>query len=132
MIVIDSSILASFILKEPGWEKIKELMLDAVTVDLAIKEVFNALLIACQTGRITFEDAQKKAEALEKLITINVKTFNQEDILMESFELAYKEKLTIYDSLFIVLARKLKLPLATKDRRQHEVALLAGVPASLY
>nr|BAJ49188.1 conserved hypothetical protein [Candidatus Caldarchaeum subterraneum] len=130
MIVIDSSILASFILKEPGWEKIKELMLDAVTVDLAVKEVFNALLIACQTGRITFEDARKKAEALEKLITVNVKTFGQEDILIESF--AYKEKLTIYDSLFIVLARKLKLPLATKDRRQHEVALLAGVPASLY
>lgn len=107
-------------------------MLDAVTVDLAVKEVFNALLIACQTGRITFEDARKKAEALEKLITVNVKTFGQEDILIESFELAYKEKLTIYDSLFIVLARKLKLPLATKDRRQHEVALLAGVPASLY
>jgi predicted nucleic acid-binding protein len=37
--VIDASVLAAFIRKEPGWERLAEFVKLCTTVDLALKEV---------------------------------------------------------------------------------------------
>jgi predicted nucleic acid-binding protein len=44
VIVIDASVLASFLRKEPGWEKLANYMKNVVSVDLIVKEVSNVLL----------------------------------------------------------------------------------------
>jgi uncharacterized protein with PIN domain len=41
--VIDTTVITAYILKEPGWEKLAELLVRAATVDMAIKESLNAV-----------------------------------------------------------------------------------------
>ena len=41
--VIDASILASFLRKEPGWENLANYMKNVISVDLIVKEVSNVL-----------------------------------------------------------------------------------------
>ncbi|MCD6444529.1 twitching motility protein PilT, partial [Candidatus Bathyarchaeota archaeon] len=43
MIVVDSSVLAAFIRKEPGWERLVDYVKNSVSMDLAVKEVSNAI-----------------------------------------------------------------------------------------
>ena len=45
--------------------------------------------------------------------------------------MAVKEKLTVYDTLFISLAKKNKLPLLTSDTKQAKAAKEEGVEVIL-
>ena len=56
-----------------------------------------------------------------------IKIYGQRTLLVEALELALRNRLTIYDSLFIVLAKKLGTELVTADKKQAEVAKLEGV-----
>jgi len=103
-----------------------------LTLDLAIKEVVNALLVAYRRGRITEEGTRIKLKALQALVSKNLGVAGQVEIIDDAFRMALRsDTLTIYDALFIALARKRGLPLFTVDRMQYEEALANGVPASL-
>nr|MEB3859853.1 type II toxin-antitoxin system VapC family toxin [Desulfurococcales archaeon] len=121
MIVIDSSILVMYFTREPGWEKAREIILRVgVTVDLAVKEVANALWKKVRRGEMPLEHA---SSIIADLLRGNVvKIVRHEPLLPEALKVAVEEDITIYDALFIVLARKLSYPLATADKRQAEVA----------
>jgi len=41
--VIDASVLAGFLRKEPGWENLANYMKNVISVDLIVKEVINVL-----------------------------------------------------------------------------------------
>jgi len=56
---------------------------------------------------------------------------NQDDYLIEAFKIANRNKITIYDSLFIALAKSKNLDLVTSDKRQYEIAKNEGVNALL-
>jgi predicted nucleic acid-binding protein len=43
VIVIDASVLASFLRKEPDWEKLVNYIKNGISVDLIVKEVNNIL-----------------------------------------------------------------------------------------
>ncbi len=46
----------------------------------------------------------------------------QEVYLAEAFEISVKSKITIYDALFITLAKKRNLELVTSDEKQADAA----------
>jgi len=128
--VIDSSSLVKFFSKEEGWEKVAQTIEEGViTLDLSIKEVANALWKKILIGEMNEDLAIKILYDLLKSEAIII--VNQDDYLMEAFKIANRNKITIYDSLFIALAKSKNLELVTSDKKQYEIAKNEGVNALL-
>ena len=128
MRVIDSSVIAAFILQEPGWEKLASYLI-GWTLDIAFLETMNAIIKALRRGRINIEDARLRIKALESLKTMNMESALK--LLPRVPELVLNSKLTVYDAVFIALAQEKTLPLVTLDRTQYEEAIRFGVPSIL-
>ncbi|BDC18781.1 type II toxin-antitoxin system VapC family toxin [Acidianus sp. HS-5] len=130
MKVIDSSTLVKFFSKEEGWEKVGEVIGEGVvTLDLTIKEVANALWKKVLRGEMS-EDVSVKI--LSDLVNGEaIKIVSQEEYLIDAFRIAVKEKITVYDALFISLAKTKGIELVTSDKKQYEVALKEGLNASI-
>jgi len=128
--VIDSSSLVKFFSKEEGWEKVAQIIEEGViTLDLSIKEVANALWKKILIGEMNEDLAIKILYDLLKSEAIII--VNQDDYLMEAFKIANRNKITIYDSLFITLAKSMNLELVTSDKKQYEIAKDEEVNAQL-
>ena len=128
MRVIDSSVIAAFILQEPGWEKLASYLV-GWTLDIAFLETMNAIVKALRRGRIDVEDARLRVKALESLKTMNVESAFR--LLPCIPKLVLNSKLTVYDAVFIALAQEKMLPLVTLDKTQYEEAIRLGVPSTL-
>jgi len=124
--VIDSSSLVKFFSKEEGWEKVAQIIKEGViTLDLSIKEIANALWKKILIGEMNENIAIKILYDLLKGEAIII--VNQDEYLIEAFKIANRNKITIYDSLFIALAKSKNLDLVTSDKRQYEIAKNEGV-----
>jgi len=122
--VIDSSALIKYIAKEEGWENVeKHLREGCTTLDLALKEATNALVKKMLKDEVDLETAQKIINHMPKI----VKTTSQMEHLPKALEIAFKNKLTIYDALFIALALNTNTPLLTSDKEQAKVSEEYGV-----
>ena len=130
MRVIDSSSLVKFFSKEKGWEKVAQIIEEGViTLDLSIKEVANALWKKILIGEMNENIAIKILSDLLKHEAMII--VNQDEYLIEAFKIANRNKITIYDSLFIALAKSKNLELVTSDIKQYEIAKNEGVNAQL-
>lgn len=128
MRAIDSSSLVKFFSREEGWDRVAEVLREGViTLDLGIKEVANALWKKALKNEISFSVAREivKDLAEEKAIPV----VDQARFTAEAFALAVSEKITVYDALFIVAAKRLGKELVTSDKKQAEVAARNGVKA---
>lgn len=86
-------------------------------------EVRNALLMGERRGRIAHEDI---GDRLSFLNGLTVQT--DEDVNLDTvFHLARLYNVTMYDAMYLELALRRNLPLATLDRRLAQAALEAGV-----
>jgi len=120
MPVIDSSVYASVIVKDEFYEKCKKYMLTRkVTLNLAFAEAGNVIWKHVKMGRIKAEDAVKRAEILKSLIDTS-KVYESKDFIAEAVDLAVKYDVTVYDALFVALARRLNEKLVTTDRKLWE------------
>ncbi|MFZ8855691.1 MAG: type II toxin-antitoxin system VapC family toxin [Candidatus Nanopusillus sp.] len=130
MRVIDSSSLVKFFSKEEGWEKVAQIISEGViTLDLSIKEVANALWKKILKGDLNEDIAIKILYDLLKREAMII--VNQDEYLIEAFKITNRNKITIYDSLFIALAKSKNLELVTSDIKQYEIAKNEGVNALL-
>ncbi|MEM3056101.1 MAG: type II toxin-antitoxin system VapC family toxin, partial [Candidatus Bathyarchaeia archaeon] len=59
----------------------------------------------------------------------NIKIESQEALLEEAFKIAFKGDVSIYDALYIELARRRKVELISRDDKQVKVAGDFGVRA---
>jgi len=124
--VIDSSSLVKFFSREEGWNKVREVLLEGVvTLDLGIKEVANALGKKVLKDEINYDVAQTILKDLVEERAIP--TIDQERFLTQAFTLAVNDNITIYDAIFIVIAKELKTELVTSDKRQMDIAVKNGV-----
>ena len=126
MKVIDSSALVKYVVKEPGWKKVEEFILaGCITVDLALKELGNALWKRV----IRKELDQSLATKLMNIILTRrlVRIYPQEPLLVKALELSANISLPIYDTIYIALARELKSELITSDIKQANKAEEVGV-----
>jgi predicted nucleic acid-binding protein len=128
--VIDASILVKFILKEEGWNKVADfLKAGTISVDLVIKETVNAIWKRVMRKEISLEEAKSMFEAVKEILNKAVIIENEMDYIDEAFEISIKRNVTVYDSLYIALAKKKKLELLTADEIQAQVASLEEVRA---
>jgi len=120
VIVVDSSSLAKVVLLEEGWESVP-LTTDTATLNYSVVEVLSSVWKAVLRERISEEDAKKKIEAL-KIMVGALTIFKAEDYLGRGFEIALKERITVYDAMYIALAEDKNATLFTSDRKQYDVA----------
>jgi predicted nucleic acid-binding protein len=119
-----------FILKEEGWNKIADfLKAGTISVDLVIKETVNAIWKRVMRKEISLEDAKRMFEAMKGILNKAVIIENEMDHIDEAFKISIKQNITVYDSLYIALAKKKKLELLTADEMQAQVASLEEVRA---
>ena len=121
MRVIDASTIVKYVNREPNWREVEKYFLEGcITVDLAIKEVINSIWKRVLRGALSEEDGYKVFRGfIENLM---VKIVNQENLLDNAFKIALKQKCTIYDAIYIALAKQEKLELITSDKKQKELA----------
>ncbi|MHB8565692.1 MAG: type II toxin-antitoxin system VapC family toxin [Nitrososphaerales archaeon] len=129
--VIDSSALVAFSLKEKGLnvEAMKDLFLEEViSIDLIRAESTNAILVSKQRGIVGSEDASAALRVTLKLLENNFKFMDQNDeLILDSYNLADSQKLSVYDAIYVSLAKREDCSLASKDAKQIEVARKLGI-----
>jgi predicted nucleic acid-binding protein len=101
VIVIDASALAKVILQEEGWEAIP-LTYKTATLDYAFIEALNAVWKAVVQKRLDEEDAKERTEAL-KYLAKSLLLFKAEEYFEPGLEIALKERITVYDALYLSL-----------------------------
>ncbi|MGC9105869.1 MAG: type II toxin-antitoxin system VapC family toxin [Thermoprotei archaeon] len=110
--------------KEEGWERAREQIRGATTLDLAIIEATNAVW---KKLTLTKELDERSANIIIEVLTTHlpkaVEVRNSLDYLKRAFEIAKEERVTVYDALFVALAESLNEDLVTCDEKQYEVAL---------
>jgi len=116
--------LVKIITKEPGWEKLEELLRGGETLDLALVEVSNAIWKkTVLLGMMKYEDSIIALKAVRELLPQLLVVHKSVDFLQRAMEISLKEKIPIYDSLYIALAEDKGEKLITGDKKQYDVAI---------
>jgi predicted nucleic acid-binding protein len=119
--VVDASVLAVFTGKEPGWERLAEVVKMCVTVDLAVKEVLNTIWRGYHVRRtISLDTAMRLQQVLSSTIGINILVEPEDKYVSRAFEIALKTGITVYDALYIALALERNTPLVTLDENKQK------------
>ena len=85
-----------------------------IVPELALAEVAQVLLKKEQAGYIKETEVD---EIMSAVLELPIEVIGHYDILQEALLLARHHDLTIYDSLFLALARKKKAELVTADQK---------------
>ncbi|MFQ6075506.1 MAG: type II toxin-antitoxin system VapC family toxin [Candidatus Bathyarchaeia archaeon] len=126
MIALDSNIYASIIVRDEFYDKCLELVRTHVTtgiatVDLAFVEAANALWKSVSVlKRIPPDEAEPRVEALKRLLRKTSTIHTSEELLDEAVRVATQHDITVYDALYIALARKLDVRLASTDENLYQ------------
>ena len=116
--------MVKIITKEPGWEKLDELLRGGETLDLALVEVSNAIWKkTVLLGMMKYEDSIIALKAVKELLPQLLVVHESVDFLQRAMEISLKEKIPIYDSLYIALAENKGEKLITGDKKQYDVAI---------
>jgi predicted nucleic acid-binding protein len=129
--VIDSSALAKLLLKEEGWKRVEEIIVEKpFTLDLAIKEVANA--IWRRVVLLHDIDIEKVLTLLNHLLELKkvLRVEPQDQYIVQAFTIALENNIAVYDALFIAQAMIKKATLITSDKRQFDIAQKLGVEAT--
>ena len=89
-------------------------------------EVGNVLLVALRRGRITEDDRARIRDDLLAL-PINIEPVSCDRVWDAVLSVANERNLSVYDAMYLELALRLKLPLATLDKSLAAAGKAAGV-----
>ena len=102
------------------------LLKDQTILDLTIYELGNIIWKETKEK----EEANERAKALEKIITImQIHRINPNDITHIT-QNATRHRLTFYDSAYLTMAQKTNTTLVTEDQQLLNAALTTGHPAT--
>ena len=129
--VLDCSVTMSWLFADEshqGAEALREALPDdpAVAPALWPVEVANALSTATRRGRVSASDWSLVAQHLES-ISVEIDPTTLQGALGRALPLADRHGLTVYDAMYLELAARRGLPLATLDRQLAEASRNAGV-----
>ena len=127
--VLDASAASALLLDEDGGTQAEPALVrmqsgKALVPSLWHLEVRNSLLSALRRGRLS---GAKLAECLEDLRNLPLGTDSALD-LDAAFRLAEKHELSVYDAVYLELAKRHAIPIATLDRALSRAAAREGLP----
>ncbi|MCE4611687.1 MAG: type II toxin-antitoxin system VapC family toxin [Desulfurococcales archaeon] len=132
--VLDASFLVKLVLEEEGSESARALAKSWAikgevlgVPDLALPEALNA--IWKHTSKIKDIGVEEALNSVKDLLRLwaTMKVYSSKDLALEAFKLALKEDITVYDALYIHLARSTGSGLATFDEKLSNVAEKYGI-----
>ena len=123
MPIVDSSVFVRYLTREEGWEETEKYLERPVTLALALKEVANALRTKTLSGDVNPDDAKLMIARIASMVRL----VDQGDLLVDSYQVAVDNRITVYDALFIVAALRSGEDLVTCDDQQAVVARALGV-----
>lgn len=124
MIVLDTSVAASWFFADEDDDLARDsaqrtLEEGALVPPIFPSELGNALLFASRKGRVSRSDLASASERMAQLpIRIDAQGFD----LREDIELAHRYGLTLYDAMYLALARRRRIPLLTRDGALQKAA----------
>jgi predicted nucleic acid-binding protein len=133
-IVVDNSMALAWTLADEQSESadvvLDQIMSDGGHVPFIFRAEFaNGLTMAIRRGRIDGADREEALVFIETLRLIH--DLPQAENVKEAARLADVHLLTVYDALYLELARRRRLPLATFDKKLSAAARAAGVALTL-
>lgn len=128
-LVVDASVVVAWLFddeNEPRADRVLDRLVEegALAPQLWHLETRNALLTAARHGRISMRGIKERLDALKGL---PIRTDADPD-LEAAFDLARTHGLTIYDALYLELAKREGAELATLDGVLGRAALAEDVP----
>jgi predicted nucleic acid-binding protein len=118
-VVVDSSVIAKWILPEADSNQARRLITEVAMVgeslfvlDLALTEVTNAIWKRHHQRLIAVEEAQR---LLARLLQTPVHLKPSTTLLTSSLDIAVRYDRSVYDALFVAMARELRLQGVTAD-----------------
>lgn len=127
--VVDASaFVASVLPDEQASESLRSALRDVVFVVPAIwpAEVVNTLCVAERRGRIDAEGIRLVLDRLRQRVP-ELEAAALEPCFTDTLGLARKHKLTVYDAMYLEIAIRRRLPLATLDADLRKAAKKATV-----
>ena len=94
-------------------------------------EVANVLLVATRRGRIDPDEWEQIYAHLEAL-PIEIDPVSTSRVWGRTLELANAHRLSVDDAMYLELALRMRLPLATLDRTLSEAARLEGLETPVH
>lgn len=118
-VALDSNVLAAMFFKEEASQRALNAVAepDLVTLDLAVAEVGN---VAWKQVTLCDADKDLTLRALQKCLTFISEACDvvrAEELVAEAYEISITTKTVFYDSLFLVLSEREKVPLLTLDKK---------------
>ena len=131
-LVVDASVVMAWLFddeEEPRADSVLELLEEngALVPHLWHLETRNTLLVAERRGRLSEGGIKERMDALKGL---PIRTDADPD-LQSAFDLARAHELSIYDAMYLELAKRESAELATLDRALGRAAVAEGVPLSV-
>ncbi|MGB9728635.1 MAG: type II toxin-antitoxin system VapC family toxin [Thermoprotei archaeon] len=134
MIVLDASFLVKLVIEEQSstesrtfLKKALSLGEEAATVDIALAEVLNVLWKhVTLIGDLGRDDYKNAVQDLLKLWP-KLEIFSTYELAAEAAQIAFEDRITIYDALYITTALKLGAKLITFDNKLKEKAVMRAI-----
>ena len=117
MAVIDASVVALWLLREPGYEAAEQFALTEPVLtapDLIVAEVGSVMLKHAKIGTVTMTDADL---ALNLFIAAPIEIIPSSLLISDALAIASTFGRSIYDSLYLALAQRTNIEFATGDER---------------
>ncbi len=133
--VLDCSVTMAWMFRDegsPATDALRDRLLNefAVVPTLWPMEVANALLVAKRRGRIQSGELNGLRSLLGD-IPLEIDWLHMDAVVGRGLDLADQHSLSVYDAIYLELAIRRGLPLATLDKRLRRACLDAGVRLSL-
>lgn len=130
-LVVDASVVVAWLFDdedEPRADRVLRQLVEggALVPHLWHLETRNALLTAERRGRLSAAEVKERLDALKDLPIVT----DQEPDLQSAFDLARAHGLSLYDALYLEIAKRENAELATLDGPLGRAAAVEGVPLS--
>lgn len=131
-LVLDSSVTVAWLFRDEQTEAVRQVLgrvsdSGAIVPALWRIEVANALQIAIRRGRID-PDFRDASLADLQILNIGVDSEGDRYVWTATLHLAERFGLTLYDAVYVELAQRRKLPLASLDQQLRNAASALGLP----
>jgi len=126
--VIDASTLVAYVLREEGWGAIEGLLREGPrSVELLPLEAANAILVARRHKRVNAAEASEALRTVQGLSELAVDLVPPAPLVNGAWEIALQESVTMYDAVYLELARQDRRALASRDAAQIRAARNLGI-----
>jgi predicted nucleic acid-binding protein len=128
MVVVDASCAVRWFVPEEGWPVARSLLLQdmpLVAPDILPVEIANALLRKHRRGEA---EGTLPARALSLLDALRVETVPHEPLLRDAVALSLRSRHALHGCLYLMVAQRRRLSLATFDRRLAALAAALAIP----